>query len=101
MATPTVPQQQKQVAPTKKSVVKLSKEEKAALKASKFIAIGNRRVKNILKNLNGIKNLSNKSTYTYTDSQVDRIFNAIDEKIKDVKNSFAAKSEKKTEDFSL
>jgi len=67
-------------------------------KHEKFKRIATKRVNDILNKLDVLGNCSNKSNYSYTEEDVQKIFRAIDLKLKETKNSFRPKKEK---DFSL
>lgn len=60
------------------------KEEKAV----KFRRLATQRGERILKDLRLLSNLSNRKNYEYSDTEVKRIFSAIDEELKLAKYSF-------------
>lgn len=61
----------------------------------KFIRLANKRVSNALKAIDLIGNLSNKSNYDYSDSDVVKIFRALNEEIQRAKTRFETASGKK------
>lgn len=61
----------------------------------RFIRMGQTRMNKVLDSIRLLKNLSNRSSYSYTDEQVDKMFQTIDMAVTDAKNSFAGT--KKTE----
>lgn len=70
----------------------MSKEERLALKREKFLTIGARRTNTALESIRLVKQLSNTSTYSYTDEEVERMFASLQEALDDARASF--KSEK-------
>jgi len=54
----------------------------------KFIKLAEKRVNNAIKYIRLIGNLSNKSNYSYTDDQVEKIFRALNREIKEAKVRF-------------
>jgi hypothetical protein len=54
----------------------------------KFKRIAEKRVNNVIKMIRLIGNLSNKSNYSYTEKDVDRIFNSINQELKTCRNRF-------------
>lgn len=67
-------------------------------KHDKFKRIATKRVNDLLDKLDILGNCSNKSNYSYTDEDIQKIFRAIDLKIKDTKSKFKTKKDK---NFSL
>jgi len=67
-------------------------------KSEKFKRIAAIRTQKILNYIRLIGNCSNKSVYFYTEKDVSKIFNKIEKELKDVKNKFENKKNKK---FSL
>ena len=69
-------------------------------KREKFIKHGNRRLKNAVKNIKLLKNISNKNYYGYSEKDMKLIFSELDQAVKEVKNSFneAKNSKKKVSD---
>jgi hypothetical protein len=57
-------------------------------KSAKFRRLATHRGERILKDLRLLANLSNRKNYAYTDAEVKKIFNAIDEELKSAKHSF-------------
>lgn len=60
-------------------------------KAEKFKEIANRRVNEICKKILLVGNLANRSTYHYTDEQVETIFSAMDAAISEIREKFVVK----------
>ena len=54
----------------------------------RFVRIVERRVNQILRNLDSLGKCSNKKNYKYSDADVKKIFNEIDKKTKDVRAMF-------------
>ena len=77
---------------------KVKKERKT--KEGRFKDVAGRRVHNILNQMRLLRNCANKSNYSYTDEQVNKIFRAIDEEWKHVKSEFN-KKKSKNKGFSL
>ena len=73
--------------------VKESREEK-------FRRIASRRVQKILDNIRLLKNCSSKSSYSYTDEQVSKIFRSINSELDSAKEAFKRNKQKK-KGFSL
>ena len=63
-------------------------------KEEKFKRIAENRTANILENLRKLGNCSNKSVYTYTTKDLNKIFSAIDRETKRVKAMFDKPVEK-------
>jgi|WetSurSiteA1Bulk_404760.scaffolds.fasta_scaffold00059_4 hypothetical protein len=57
-------------------------------KRDRFIRIVEKRVNNILQNLDSLGNCSNKRNYEYTDKDVKIIFNEIERKVRETKGKF-------------
>lgn len=55
----------------------------------KFIELANKRVNTAIKSLRLIGNLSNKSNYSYTDTDVKKIFAALQRELKQAKERFS------------
>ncbi len=58
------------------------------VKEEKFVKIAEQRTNKILKMLELLGNCSNVYAYEYTDDQVKKIFDAIEEQLKDTKEKF-------------
>jgi hypothetical protein len=54
----------------------------------KFKRLAEKRVNNAIKYIRLVGNLSNKSNYSYTDGQVEKIFRALNREIKEAKTRF-------------
>ncbi|MGA2911445.1 MAG: hypothetical protein ABSE17_02280 [Candidatus Levyibacteriota bacterium] len=60
----------------------------------RFKRLGNKRVNNVLNQLRILGNLSNKSYYDYNDSDINKIFKAVEHQLKITKGKFYGKHEK-------
>lgn len=58
----------------------------------RFVRIVERRVNQLVKNLDSIGKCSNKKNYEYTEKDVKKIFGEIDKKTKEIRSLFAGKS---------
>jgi len=58
----------------------------------RFVRIVERRVNQLIKNLDSLGKCANKKNYEYTEKDVKKIFGEIDRKIKETKAMFAGKS---------
>lgn len=65
-------------------------------KSEAFNRIASNRVRKILKYLDLLENCSNTYTYDYSNDDVNKIFSAINKKLKQAKSSFNKKSSKDT-----
>lgn len=54
----------------------------------RFLRVAERRTREILHKLRLLGNCSNKSAYSYTDGEVDRIFTAIEEQLNEARARF-------------
>jgi hypothetical protein len=68
-------------------------------KEDKFKRLANARVNNAIKQLELIGNLSNSSSYDYTDDEVRKIMNILNQKVKEI--SFKFQESLKKEKFKL
>ena len=67
-----------------------------------FVRLAESRTNNILKSLDLLGNLSNRSNYSYDDEDVQKIFLALNRKMKEVRHKFDDASKKqKSEEFRL
>ena len=67
-----------------------------------FVRLAESRTNKILKDLDLLSNLSNKTNYTYTESDVRKIFDALLRKLKDTEKRFDVAIKKNTiEQFKL
>lgn len=60
-------------------------------KQENFLRLSQDRVNKILKDIELLDNLSNRNAYTYTDSQVDKMFSYIEKALTDTKKHFKEK----------
>jgi hypothetical protein len=67
----------------------------------KFIRLAEKRVSTAIKTLRLIGNLSNKSNYSYSDSDIDKIFNTLQQELKDAKDQFRKAKTSKSDGFKL
>lgn len=67
----------------------------------KFVRLAEKRVNSVIKSIRLIGNLSNRSNYSYSDKDVEKIFNAISNEVKDCKNRFANCSSGEKGEFKL
>ncbi|MFH1365033.1 MAG: hypothetical protein ABIH28_00420 [archaeon] len=81
----------------RKSKIKL---DSKSTKEERFKRIASRRVKEILNKLRLLGNCTNRGNYYYTDEQVRKIFNAVDDEWKKVKIGFN-KGKNKNKEFDL
>ncbi len=61
----------------------------------KFRRLANIRVNNTLKQIDLIGNLSNKSSYEYSEEEVRKIFSEIESSLRDVRSKFRSTKNKK------
>ena len=71
--------------------------ERMNKKRERFKRIAEKRTQKILKTLDLLGNCSNKSNYEYTQKEVDKIFSAIEKKLKVTKNRFEIRQNKDKE----
>ena len=76
-------------------------EKKKESKREKFVRIAEARTNKILNMVDLLGNCSNPSIYEYSQSDVNQIFSAIENAIKDAKKKFSAQDTEKTTKFSL
>jgi len=67
-------------------------------KAERFRRIAQQRTNRVMNDLRLLGNTANKNTYKYSDDQVDKIFDAIEVKLTEVKGKF---SRTKNDKFTL
>lgn len=70
-------------------------------KKFKFEELANSRVNKAIKLLRLISNLANKSHYTYSESQADKIVNTLNSEVKSIKEKFNSKNSRETKEFKL
>lgn len=63
-----------------------------------FVRLAEARTNKILRSLDLLGNLSNRSNYSYSDDEIRKIFKAINEKISKVNSKFQSASTGKTKD---
>ena len=74
---------------------------KATAKKDRFKNVAGRRVQKVLDDLESLSKCANKSTYEYTNEEVNKLMRAIKEKVKQLDAAFSAnsKSGKQTFEF--
>lgn len=70
-------------------------------KRTKFEQLANTRVNKAIKILRLVGNLANKSHYTYTSTDSDRIINVLNQEVRNVKEKFNSKNSRETKEFKL
>lgn len=70
--------------------------KKVPNKRDRFVRIVEKRVNNILQNLESLGNCSNKRNYEYYEKDVKVIFNEIEKKVKEIKGKFEDTSSRKS-----
>ncbi len=68
-------------------------------KRARFLRVAERRTNMIINDIRLIANTSNKTLYQYTEADIDKIFDVINEKLAEAKMKFTAS--KKSEPFRL
>ena len=68
-------------------------------KNERFNRLASKRTNEVIEKLRILGNLSNKSSYSYSEADLNKIFRTIDEALKEVKSGFIIK--KKKEKFTL
>ena len=64
-------------------------------KRDKFIRLATKRTQDALNKLRLIGNLSNKNNYDYSESDITKIFSAIDKQVRSMKGKFESKGREK------
>lgn len=75
--------------------------QKSESKRDKFVRIAEARTNKILSMVELLGNCSNTNIYEYTQSDVNQIFGAIENAVKDAKKKFSAQDEERTAKFTL
>jgi len=70
-------------------------------RGDKFVELAERRVKNALNALRLIKNLANKSNYTYTDRDAAKISRTLLREVQSVREAFRSGNKKSSDVFRL
>jgi len=73
----------------------MSQNNKKEDRATRFKRVAQRRTENILNSLRILGNCANKSTYQYTDTDMAKIFRAIDEQLRLIKMKFRSSRHQK------
>lgn len=61
-------------------------------KEDKFIRLAEYRMNKVMKAIESIRNLSNRSSYEYTEEQINVMFETLEKTIADVKSTFKPKN---------
>ncbi len=67
----------------------------------KFVRLAEKRVNNTIKAIKLIGNLSNKSNYSYSEADIDKIFSALNSELKICQAKFRNSTQEKNSSFSL
>ena len=70
-------------------------------KKIKFEELATSRVNKAIKLLRFISNLANKSHYNYSDTDAEKIVNALNQEVKNIKEKFNSKNSRDTKEFKL
>ena len=70
-------------------------------KKIKFEELAVSRVNKAIKLLRLISNLANKSHYTYSSTEADKIVNTLSQEVKNIKEKFNSKNSRDTKEFKL
>tara|TARA_Y100000590_G_C15668264_1_gene995321 strand:- start:1327 stop:1548 length:222 start_codon:yes stop_codon:yes gene_type:complete len=70
-------------------------------KKIKFTDLANSRVNKAIRLLRLISNLANKSHYSYTQDEADKIVSALNNEVKNIKEKFNSKNSRDTKEFKL
>jgi hypothetical protein len=70
-------------------------------KKLKFTDLANSRVNKAIRLLRLISNLANKSHYSYTQDEADKIVSALNNEVKNIKEKFNSKNSRDTKEFKL
>ena len=70
-------------------------------KKVKFEELAVSRVNKAIKLLRLISNLANKSHYTYSQTEADKIVNTLNQEVKNIKEKFNSKNSRDTKEFKL
>ena len=70
-------------------------------KKIKFEELAVSRVNKAIKLLRLISNLANKSHYTYSQTEADKIVNTLNQEVKNIKEKFNSKNSRDTKEFKL
>jgi len=79
---------------------KKDKSDKKITKEERFRRVASRRVKEILNKMRLLENCANKSNYSYSEEQADKVISTIDSEWRKVKSKFNNTKTRK-EEFSL
>ncbi len=83
---------------TENTVVTEKNEE---TKAEKFVRLGEYRMNKVIDAIGRLENLSNKSSYEYTEDQVEAMFSVLESKVAEVKQKFTHSKSKGSVAFSF
>ena len=71
------------------------------MKDKKFRELAKSRTNKAIKTIKLIGNLANKSHYTYSQSEADKIVNALSAEVKNIREKFNSKNSRETKEFKL
>lgn len=80
---------------------KLTPEQRKQAKEDLFRKLAAKRTTEVLKRLDVLGNCANRNTYSYTEEQVQRIFDALHAKLNALEAAFARPEKSKDESFTL
>ena len=63
-------------------------------KSQRFISKAEQRTNNVLKSLKVLGNCANKNLYEYNEDDIEKIFNAIEKKVLEIRGKFSSDNEK-------
>jgi len=67
--------------------------EEKDIKRERFIRLAEKRTNEVLKRLKILGNCSNRQTYSYTKEDIEKIFSAIEKRVKEIKAKFVYSEE--------
>ena len=80
---------------------KLSPDEKKKVKHDNFTRLATGRTNKVLTALSHLGNCSSRSSYSYSEEEVEKIFGAIQSKVDETRAKFMPKAKKEEETFTL
>lgn len=66
----------------------MTQQNRKETKEEKFLRMSKERIDKVEKAIDHLENLSNKASYSYTDQQVDKMFDYLTEKLENAKKKF-------------
>jgi len=67
----------------------------------KFVRLAENRVNKVIKAIRLVGNLSNRSNYSYTEEDIEKIFSAMNSELKECQNKFKRSAKKQDKVFKL